>query len=1027
MSNYTPEEVNAAVSKIVRSNVDHPTGILGNRDTKTSFNELQEAAAGVFVLYFNAPFYCIKLGTTRVVDYANAQAQTISQLIEAVQATGKLTTPISDISPLANANAALEALGTAVASRKDGFQNIQDVPSFKRYSQAINQFVQQGGGNIKTVSTTIDPDTLEAVITSSVTDTSVGARAQIPGLVTSMQTQHQDLISRVGLLANAMADFGAMNLPQATAQGVISRSSDVLKEHYNTLASQDENTRLTNLRAIMLDLLTQQPLVQKFGAALAPSEFIRVESTGTAYSDSVNLSTPAVLVSDIQGPYEITQNNQFVRITVDGGTPIDYPLPLGYVASLSGNVQEPFTIINDPALAANNALSILFDDPNVTTPLVIPVTLTLGGAVTSTTVAADINAACAGTDLRCERSFYPLKYNNLVTVASLGGNNARFTPLAGSLFGLGVTVGDELDIITGPNIGTTWTITAVDAGGAFVDAVGAAPVTPVSLPSDIEVKIGPAARALTLIDTNAAASLNLRRTIRLLNTDLVANNGAASLGWIPGMESRSRPVAARDLAKNISLSTSTVTATAVFQRTHYAGTARSDATNAGIVVLSKLQAEGTITGGTNVVFTAAPGTDLSGIHLFDSLVVRSTTTAGDVNIEGVITDLDGMTIDVVFPNPITAGSVGIEVGPSFIFHFGDVLNITDGNNQGRYFVREAQGVGTTCSFEVPVESALPAPRDGSNPVSFNVEFGAEFLAFGSRLPQITSRVQVENPPGAHGAEYFFFSSSLPASAYGTTPYLQFGSFPSAVESGDLILIYQTDLEVVDRTFVIADAVSAAGVRAVKISPEIESTASYQFKANLNPPFARIRVAKVANYQTLKTDLDAWLAAAPQQTSFFRDLARVLNPVLLNTRPTGAEVNNAVNQLQALQISLSSLLVALNSYVSPIESAVDALLASFRDKGSDRAIDLLLSGQFSAFFGLDMEGTSYVGTLIKSTRDLAANDLPVRKTNRTNLTGQTSIGVIPNEKDFEFTSDDADSPDTPDIPVGADVVTPGASY
>ena len=1022
MSNYTDEEVNAAVSKIVRSSVTHPSGILGNRDTQTTFNELQEAAAGVFVLYYNAPFYCIGLGCTRVIDYVTNQRETVTQLKEAVETTSKLTNPISDISPIANANAALEALGTAVAARKDGFQDIGDVPAFKRYSKSIDTFVQAGGSNIKTVTT--DPST--GATTSRVTDTPAGARAQIPSLVTSMQTQHQDLISRVGLLANAMADFSSMNLPQTTAQGVISRASGVLKGHYDTLAAQDENTRLTDLRSIMLDLLTQQPIVKAYGAALGPSEYISANAVGMAYSDSTNLATPAAVTSDFPGPYAITAANQFVRLTIDGGTYFDYPMPLGTVAALNGVLQEPFTI----AAGVNDRLDILFDDPNVPTPTTFGIPITAGTTRTSSAVAAEINAALTGTDLICERSFYPLRYDNLVTVASLGGNNAggnnaRFTPLAGGLAGLGVTVGDELDILTGPDAGTAWSITAVDPAGAFMDALGVAPVTPVVLPDDVEVKVGPAARTLNLRDTNADTSLNMRRTIRLLNTDSISNNTGATLGWYPGMESRSRPVAAKDLAKNISRSMPSVSATTLFERTHYAGRARSDSANAGIVILSKLEAEGTITDGFNVVFTAADGVDLSVVGLFDHIIVRSSMTTADINVEGVITAKDSTTITASMSSSITAGTVGIEVGPGLIFHFGDILNITDGNNQGRYSVRESQGVGTTCSLEVPVEGALPIPRDGANPVVFNVEFGSEFVSFGSRLQQISSSVRVENQPGTHGAEYFFYISSLPATARGTTPYLQFSLWPTGVEGEDLILIYETDIEVVTRYFTVKDA-TMANLRVVKISPEIESTASYNFMPNQNPPFALIRVAKVADYVTLKDGLDSWLAAAPQQTQFFRDLARLLNPVLLNANPTSAEVNTAVAQLQELLDGLDSLNTALLTYSAPVEPSIDALLASFRDKGSDRAIDLLLGGQFSAFFGLDMESTSYAGTLTKSARALSTNDLPMRKTNRTNLIGQTSIGVIPDEKDFEFTSDDADSPATPDIPVGEDTST-GTSY
>lgn len=1024
MANYTDDEVNSAVAKIVRSTISHPSGILGNRDTQTTFNELQEAAAGVFVLYYNAPFYCIKLGTTRLVDYAQAQDQTLAQLIDAVQATNHLVTPIKDISSLANANAALEALGSAVSKRKDGFQDITQVAAYVRYSKSINQFVQDGGGNIKTVQT--DPST--GVTTSSVNDTPAGARSKIPGLVTSMQSQQQDLISRVGQLANAWADYSAMNLLQNTAQGVISRASDVLKGHYDAMAAQDENTRLTNLRAVMLDLLAQQPIVAKYGAALAPGEFVPVNGHGKRYSDDTNLSTPAAITCDIQGPYAITAANQFIRFTIDGGAYFDFPLPIGMIASISGTLTEPYTIIDDATLAANNKVSVLFDDPNAASPTTVSITLSAGGSLSSTALAAEINAELVGIDLICERSFYPLRFHSLVTTEDLGGNNARFRLLGGSLAGLGVKVGDELDIITGADAGSTWTINFVDPAGLYMEGLGAETITPVVLPDDIEVKVGPAARALSLQDTNADASLNMRRTIRILNTDTASSNGAATLGWIPGMESRSRPIAAKDLAKNISLSSTAITASAVFQVTHYSGRARADAANAGIVVLSKLQAEGSITDGYSVVFTPVAGVDLSVVHIYDHIVVRSSNTLADVNVEGLITGLTATTISASMSSSITAGEVGIEVGPGLIFHFGDILNVTAGNNQGRYPVRESQGVGTTCSLEVPIENPLPIPLDGASPAVFHVDFGAEYVSFQSRLKQVSSRVQIDNAPASLGANYFFYSSSLPSSTYGTTAFLQFDQWPAAVEASDLILIYQTDLAVVARTFEVVDATSGANLRVLKISPEIESTADYDFSANLkNPPFARIRVAKVADYATLKAGLDTWLAAPQQQTQFFRDLARYLNPVLLNSNPTNAEVNMAVNQLQQLRSSLTSMNAALAVYTAPIEPAVDALLSSFRDKGSDRAIDLLLSGQFSAFFGLDMESTSYAGALTKSTRALVATDLPIRKTDRTKLNGQVSIGVIPNEKDFEFSADDADSPDTPDIPVGPNIDTPGASY
>jgi hypothetical protein len=118
--------------------------------------------------------------------------------------------------------------------------------------------------------------------------------------------------------------------------------------------------------------------------------------------------------------------------------------------------------------------------------------------------------------------------------------------------------------------------------------------------------------------------------------------------------------------------------------------------------------------------------------------------------------------------------------------------------------------------------------------------------------------------------------------------------------------------------------------------------------------------------------------------------------------------------------------ALVNYVAPAEEPVDTLLATFRHKGADRAIDLLLEGQFSVFFGLDSDGVSYSGQLLSSLRTMTREDLPVRKFDR-GKSAQTLIGQTQEQKDFEFNSDDADSPNQPDIPIGSGVPGTGASY
>jgi hypothetical protein len=492
-------------------------------------------------------------------------------------------------------------------------------------------------------------------------------------------------------------------------------------------------------------------------------------------------------------------------------------------------------------------------------------------------------------------------------------------------------------------------------------------------------------------------------------------------------------VAAKDIADNITASSTQMGASAVFETAVYVGAARSSTADAGMVVLSKFQGSGTITGGLTATFTYIGSFD---VELWEVFVIRGSITAADVNRWGIVSSVTygatTTTVVVTFSQAVTAGDVDIETGPNAYFTFGDVLKITSGNNQGRYVVREDRGVGTTCPLEVLLESAVPAPKDGANAVSFNVQLGQEYVVFQSKGKLNTSRVTVT---GGNASSLFF--PTLPATAAGTTPYLRFESFPSGATVGDVLQIFQTDYSVVTRQFDIKTL--EQGTRVVKVSPDFEVTASYSFAFDTPAPFGRIRVSKVADYTTLKSRLTAWLALAPQQELYWRSLTAVLNPVLSNNNPTAQQVNDAVHLLLTMLEELTesgaaltsadatkTLRYALVEYVAPAEEPVDTLLTTFRHKGADRAIDLLLEGQFSVFFGLDADGVSYSGRLLSSLRTMTREDLPVRKFGR-GKAAQTLIGQSQEQTDYEFNADDADSPNQPDIPIGSDVPGTGASY
>ena len=1025
MSNYTQQEVQDAVEKIVRSSVRHPTGILGDRKVDTTFSDLQEAAAGCYILYFNAPFYTLLLGVKRLLDQLNTQENTLVSLIDAVVATDRLVVAVTDLSPLANAKAALEELEAAVSSRSEGFQDIEQVPAYRRYVQNLDSFIGTTGPSIRGKD--------QATGAAAIVDTPSGARSKIPGLVRQLVDQQAELLRRVKLLAGAIDDFAALNLPQIAAQGVISRARDVLNEHYTNLLALDENSRLDNLRAVTLDLLTQKPLVKKYGAALSPGEFINTSGLARAFSDAEHLATPASIDSDNFGPYHILAANQFMRFTMDGGTPFDFPLPLAYIAELNGNQVEPFEITTD-----SNSLRILFGNIDTGgTTFNIPLTI---GTRTAAQVVAEINAGLGASSLRAEERFYPLRYTSPMVITSLGGNNARFTVLAGDLAQLGVVVGDEVDVLEGANSGSTWVVTAVDPSGQFVDASGAAPVVAVPLPGAM-VEVGPAARALRLVDTDAQGSVSGRRTLRLPG-DAPKPLTAVTLGFYPGSEVRSRPVAASAVAANFNSVTSALRAEAVFHPTRYTGLGRSYPSDPSRIVLTKMQGTGITTNGANVTIST-PYFDLEESFQFnDRLVIRSSLTAADIGKEGTVTFIAGSNITVQFLSPITAGDIEFEVGPDVNFGFGDVVHINDGPNTGRYVVGEDQLVSTTASFELKLESSLPVSRDGDLPVEFTVELGAESVTFFSRDTTLASSIKVEDAGASQGASYFFLPSSQGVTERGFTNYIQFDEFPAGTSVGDLVQSYAAQYNVVDDEIVIKAIDQTLSL--LELEEAVDSTFLLSFDFGIPNPFGRVRIAQVANYTEFKERCETWLARPQQQELYFRDLARLLNPILTNANPTASMVNDATNHLKRMLALLSedgavtygfltgsavedSLEFALSSYEAPAQEPVDVLLSSFRDKGADRAIDLLLEGQFTTFFKLDVDGVSYSGTLMKNMRDLAREDLPVRKFNRADTRGSKLIGSQPDQQDFEFSADDADSPNTPDIPMAPDAESPGENF
>ncbi len=138
---FTDDEIQTAVENLVRATIRRPYDTLGVRRTDVSFSDTQEAASGVFLLYPKSPFYCIYLGAQRALEAVASEAAGIELLLAAIKAVSRHVLPITDITPIFNAQAALSELGSAVSQRTTGFADITAVPAYQRFSDNVNRFL----------------------------------------------------------------------------------------------------------------------------------------------------------------------------------------------------------------------------------------------------------------------------------------------------------------------------------------------------------------------------------------------------------------------------------------------------------------------------------------------------------------------------------------------------------------------------------------------------------------------------------------------------------------------------------------------------------------------------------------------------------------------------------------------------------------------------------------------------------------------------------------------------------------------
>ena len=1054
---YTDAEVAAAVEKLVRTSIRRSQGSLGNRETGVTFNDYQDAAAGVFILYQNAPFYLVYLAARNLRRALQTEREALAEFIDVVEATYRSTTPIANLGPLANARVALDGLLLASASRTSSFQSIEDVPAYQRFEQNTQRFLDESSKNIRSGG--------ELVRTP--------ARSLIATYYTTVKEAHEDVLRRVSLLETAITDFNGLNLPSTLAESILENSRDSIQAWYTELQGLPERDRLQYIRAATLDILAARSTVVGFSSLTGPTDFVPLEGSGGVYADATHLATPASLNSSLVGPYSILEGVNLLHLELEGDSTA-LEVAGSFHARVEGTIYGPYDIgVPSSAGLDNNELRIqllnfaswwdvdTFDvvfsyaqydyeaweacgvinfsiplSPNyplLAEPYANP--LKWGGPVELEIVLGD----CYVTSLSSVTDYGALGIIEgayiLITDTDSANHNSVLQVKAGGV-GTDILVCDLV----------------FDANGGWTDELGAnardVRITDDELPIRLRLaKEGDKAiRWDKLPDTwtNEAkdgypdleqTALGNKWGIAVpasgADTDELQLQTASTLGLYIGVEVFSRRTTAELIAANVTESPAAaidgvarVAAETFFTASEYSGRGRTDPFNFLKVVCSKFNQEGVeaTDGGGNSYSFAVTGAATAGVTAGDLIAIRGSSDADDIGLFDTVTNVSDTEVQVTFSQALQGvlTDLDIEIGPDLtvpgqLDHDATAVISDNPGNDGAYGVLDSG----TVPFELELDRPLPLPADGANlPFYFDLEVGYYGVAFNSLDETVATAVVVTDGGGSTESCADRFFSSLPASGVGTTTHFQLPEWNKQLTVGDLLELHDTQFN--DPTYSVAiESLEQDQLLVLLASALPTSTPQYTLTAGTPVPFARIRNARLSTYSTLQAALETWLGLAANTAWYFPELLRLLNPLVVNTKPSIDQVGDAKTHLEVLDSTVVVLDGLLEEYTADVVPEIDVLLASLQEKGADRARDILLEAQFSTFFGMSMDETSYSGTVQARLKEINREDLPVRKDNRTGLrSAQSELIAAYDEPDYEYDISDMDEAEELDIPAGS---------
>jgi len=1025
---YTDQEITDVVEQLVRSSTRRLYGALGNRRLDLTFDDIRDAASGVFLLFANAPYYTVDLGTQRLSEAVESEQELLSTLIEAVEATGRTAKPVTSLSPLANARSALAALERVTLSRAGVFQDIDDVPAYQRFDQNTQQFLDDSSATLR--------------VEGDIVDTPQGARVQLAPLMRQLETAHADVVRRAGLLAEAIDDFNALELPALVSSGVMQRSRELLDERYDELEPLSPEERLTTLRDTTLDILATRATVKGFGSLPLPSTFINLEGAGGPLADGLHPATPASSSSTILGPYPIHVGANELDFVLDGTHVITVYLVNSTLATLTSTLAGPYEILFGPS--ANRNLKITTTDyPDVDVVF-------SSGTLDVWDIVDEINTAIGSQPIEARFVVSPLMFGGIVDI-TYDAPHWVFTLTDGRTWnddppdGVGLSssnshrwyVRDSTSAYDGFIFGRA----TAGIGGPNLRALPENGTPPMVDEVDKIIELGLTTNLVPEILIKGGeefSALDNRTTIGL---PIIDDSAAPIIGYYSETSARSTPTPAENIVEEVRVAAAVLVggeqklaAERFFIATEWTGKARTDPADPTKIVLysAKITADRSPVTPSGLTIRLTNFTDdISDVEPGQGAVIRA-STVDIIGYWGTVASVSATEIQISMYGafPLTDSEVGVEVefgkgSTSWTYDYDFTILIGDSDiNDGEYKVLDRP-----TASDIPLEMTMTSSfvewvGIGSEPVELGeVQVGHYGVTFSSLSTLLDSAISIDDasPPTNPAEDKFFLA--LPAEAVGTTKYISIPEDPKNIEESDTLERHETDHDIPTSTHTITGL--ELSLLIIEIDPELNVDETLNFSTSSTVPFARIRKQSKQNFDAFQSQSDAWLQRSVNSSTFLRNVDIKLNGLIVNRNPTPVQVNDVKTELTELDTALSDYTTILDSYEATPVNDVDILIQSFLEKGADRATDLLLEGQFQTFFGLEQGSTSYTGDALEKSKLVMQQDLPVRKSRRQDTAGRIIASY--EDIDFEFDQSDLQDVDEVDIPADFEKVYPDQNY